>query len=91
MSDKLNVCSKCINNSLLTHIYVPPLNSFSVEHVKNKLDSFSRMDEDRDGYVTEHDLATSVRLLEVDLHLSALNKALNPARVYHWAKSSMKS
>ena len=46
--------------------------------MKDKLDSFSRMDKDRDGYVTERDLATSLGLLEVDLHLSALFKALNP-------------
>ena len=46
--------------------------------MKDKLERFSRMDKDRDGYVTEQDLATSLGLLEIDVHLSTLFKALNP-------------
>ena len=36
------------------------------------------MDEDKDGYITEQDLTNFLGLPEVDEHLSALFKALNP-------------
>lgn len=63
-------------------LYTSLTYSLSIDYMKTMLDNFVRMDKDRDGYVTEKDLATALGLPAADMHLSSLFTALNPVNEY---------
>lgn len=48
----------------------------------NMMDTFASMDSDKDGYITEEDLARSLKLRVVDVHSSSLFAVLKPVSTF---------
>ena len=56
--------------------------SLSIDYIMNLMDTFSSMDSDKDGYVTEEDLARSLKLPAVNIYLSSLFALLKPVSTF---------
>ena len=48
----------------------------------NMMDTFASMDSDKDGYITEEDLAHSLKLPAVNVYLSSVFSLLNPVSTF---------
>ena len=60
--------------------------SLSIDYIMNMMDTFASMDRNKDGYITEEDLARSLKLPTVDVYLSSVFALLKPVSTFRTAR-----